>query len=72
MPRVPPAPYRSPAERVARGRQARKTVPRSSLGAYMVTADRPDPVALLEEQARSRVPEVVPIRYGRMLHKPQP
>ena len=33
-------------------------------------ADRPDPVALLEEQARTRVPELVPIRYGRMLVSP--
>ena len=33
-------------------------------------SDRPDPVALLEEQAASRVPELVPIRYGRMLVSP--
>src|SRR3954451_14352525 len=32
--------------------------------------DRPDPIALLEEQARKRVPELVPIRYGRMLVSP--
>ncbi|HVD81690.1 MAG TPA: hypothetical protein VNB87_14275 [Propionibacteriaceae bacterium] len=33
-------------------------------------AARPDPVGLLEEQAASRVPELVPIRYGRMLVSP--
>ena len=32
--------------------------------------DRPDPIALLEEQAESRVAELVPIRYGRMLVSP--
>ena len=31
---------------------------------------RPDPVELLEEQAQTRVPELVPIRYGRMLVSP--
>ena len=33
-------------------------------------SQRPDPIALLEEQAESRVPELVPIRYGRMLVSP--
>ncbi len=33
-------------------------------------ADRPDPVALLEEQATTRVPQLVPVRYGRMLVSP--
>src|SRR5262249_24582710 len=32
--------------------------------------DRPDPVSLLESQAPTRVPELVPIRYGRMLASP--
>jgi uncharacterized protein (DUF2252 family) len=44
--------------------------PRSSLGEWRPAADRPDPVALLEEQAASRVPELVPLRYGRMLVSP--
>jgi uncharacterized protein (DUF2252 family) len=57
-------------ERVARGRTARKEVPRSSHGRWEPAADRPDPVALLEDQAASRVPELVPIRYGRMLVSP--
>ena len=33
-------------------------------------ADRPDPVAILEEQAKTRVPDLVPIRYGRMMASP--
>src|SRR5580700_3855907 len=57
-------------ERVARGRAARKEAPRSSHGGWGPAADRPDPVALLEEQAASRVPQLIPIRYGRMLASP--
>jgi uncharacterized protein (DUF2252 family) len=57
-------------ERVARGKLARADVPRSSHGAWSPAADRPDPVALLEEQAESRVPELVPVRHGRMLVSP--
>jgi uncharacterized protein (DUF2252 family) len=57
-------------QRVARGRSARKEAPRSSHGRWEPAADRPDPIALLEEQAQSRVPQLVPIRYGRMLVSP--
>jgi uncharacterized protein (DUF2252 family) len=57
-------------ERVTRGKVARAAVPRSSHGAFEPEADRPDPVALLERQAQTRVPELVPIRYGRMLVSP--
>ena len=57
-------------ERIARGRDARTATPRSSHGDWKPAADRPDPIALLEEQAESRVPELVPIRYGRMLESP--
>jgi uncharacterized protein (DUF2252 family) len=45
-------------------------VPRAVHGRWEPASDRPDPVALLEEQAASRVPELVPIRYGRMLVSP--
>ena len=58
------------ADRVARGKAARTEAPRSSHGKWEPAADRPDPVALLQEQAVSRVPELVPIRYGRMLVSP--
>ena len=57
-------------ERIARGRDARNAVPRASHRSWEPAANRPDPVALLEEQAESRVPELVPIRYGRMLDSP--
>ena len=39
-------------------------------GEWQPSSDRPDPVSLLEEQGTSRVPELVPIRYGRMLVSP--
>jgi len=45
-------------------------VPRSSHAAWVAPADRRDPVEILERQARSRVPELVPIRYGRMAASP--
>jgi uncharacterized protein (DUF2252 family) len=57
-------------ERVARGRTARTTAPRAAHGQWKPAPDRPDPVALLEEQAQSRVQHLVPIRYGRMLVSP--
>ena len=60
----------SVTERVARGKTARERVPRSKHAAFRAAADRPDPVALLEQQAASRVPDLVPIRYGRMLDSP--
>ena len=58
------------AERVARGRAARAQVPRSNHAAFEPSKNRADPVDLLEAQAESRVPELVPIRYGRMLVSP--
>ncbi len=57
-------------ERMARGRAARTTAPRSSHGQWSPAPDRPDPIALLEEQGATRVPNLVPIRYGRMLASP--
>ena len=61
--------HRTPAERAEIGKAARATVPRSS-HSTLDTTGRPDPIELLEEQARTRVPELVPIRYGRMLVSP--
>ena len=57
-------------QRIAAGRAARAAVPRSGHAAWEPSADRPDPVALLDGQAEARVPELVPIRYGRMLVSP--
>ena len=58
------------AERVARGKAVRAQVPREAHAQWQPAPDRPDPIALLEEQAAGRVPELVPIRYGRMLVSP--
>ena len=58
------------AERVARGKAARAEVPRSSHAEFEPLAAAGDPVKLLERQAKTRVPELVPIRYGRMLVSP--
>ncbi len=60
----------TPAERAARGKDARKRAPRSVHAAWEPRPDRADPVALLEEQAAERAQELVPIRYGRMLVSP--
>jgi Uncharacterized protein conserved in bacteria (DUF2252) len=61
---------RSPAARAARGRAARKDVPRDAHAAFEPATGRPDPVTLLEQQAAGRVAELLPIRYGRMLASP--
>ncbi|HEY3828675.1 MAG TPA: DUF2252 domain-containing protein [Solirubrobacteraceae bacterium] len=60
-------PHLTPQERSARGKAARMESPRSRHADWEPWSERPDPIALLEEQATSRVPELVPIRYGRML-----
>jgi uncharacterized protein (DUF2252 family) len=57
-------------ERAAAGRAARADVPRSAHGEWAPSPTRRDPVELLEEQAATRVPELVPLRYGRMLVSP--
>jgi uncharacterized protein (DUF2252 family) len=58
------------AERAARGKAARAEVPREAHAVFDPPSDRPDPIALLEQQATSRVPELVPVRYGRMTVSP--
>jgi uncharacterized protein (DUF2252 family) len=60
----------TPAERAAAGKAARERAPRSSHGEWEPAADRSDPVDVLERQAGDRVPELVPLRYGRMLVSP--
>ena len=59
-------PHLTPVERAARGKAARAKVPRTLQAEIVIPRER-DPIALLEEQAVTRVPELVPIRYGRML-----
>jgi uncharacterized protein (DUF2252 family) len=65
-----PAAHLTTAERVAIGKAARAQTPRSSHAAFDVPSTRADPVALLESQSVSRVAELVPLRYGRMLVSP--
>jgi uncharacterized protein (DUF2252 family) len=58
------------AERLAVGKALRQQLARRQHGTFALSATRQDPVAILEEQARTRLPELVPIRYARMLTSP--
>jgi uncharacterized protein (DUF2252 family) len=60
----------TPAERAARGEEARARVPLDSQAAFDRQRGRPDPLTLLQQQAASRVPDLVPVRYGRMMVSP--
>ena len=53
-----------------RGRAARQVVPRGSHAEWEPAPDRPDPIDLLEAQARDRIQELMPIRYARMMASP--
>ncbi|MFI6978702.1 DUF2252 domain-containing protein [Embleya sp. NPDC050154] len=64
------APCPTPRERAEKGRAARANASRSSHAEYAPTRQRPDPVDVIEKQSASRVPELVPIRYGRMSESP--
>src|SRR5450631_2738655 len=57
-------------ERRAAGQQTRERTPPSSHAGWRPTADRLDPVALLEAQNLTREPDLVPVRHGRMLVSP--
>ncbi|WEO76151.1 DUF2252 domain-containing protein [Cryobacterium sp. SO2] len=76
-----PAPQSSPAssngpghpsvaERAATGKAARQHTPVSSHRGWKPAADRADPVGLLEDQNLTRVPDLVPVRHGRMMASP--
>ncbi len=60
----------SATDRAAAGKAARSKVPRSSHADWQPGKDRPDPVAVLEQQATTRVAELIPLRHGRMLATP--
>jgi uncharacterized protein (DUF2252 family) len=60
----------TPVARADLGRAARKRVSRSAHAHWVPPVDRPDPVAVLERQGRDRLPELLPIRYGRMAASP--
>jgi uncharacterized protein (DUF2252 family) len=57
-------------DRLDRGRALRERVPRSSHGEWTPRRDRRDPIAVLERQGASRVPELLPVRYARMAESP--
>jgi uncharacterized protein (DUF2252 family) len=61
---------RSVSERMAAGKALRNKVPRSSMGEHKLPVRRKDPVAILEEQAKTRLQRLVPVRYARMLVSP--
>jgi uncharacterized protein (DUF2252 family) len=62
--------FRSRAERIAAGKALRDKVPRESHAGWKPPAKRRDPIEVLKKSNRDRVPELVPIRYGRMLRSP--
>ncbi len=68
--RLGPTAQLGPAARAAAGKAARRAVPRAAHAAFEPKPDRPDPISLLLEQGASRVAELLPIRYGRMLGSP--
>jgi uncharacterized protein (DUF2252 family) len=70
QPKAPAVVHLTVAERAEKGKSARAAAPREEQGEWAPAADRRDPVELLEEQGASRVRELVPIRYGRMLVSP--
>jgi Uncharacterized protein conserved in bacteria (DUF2252) len=62
--------YRSADERRAEGRALRDAVPRESHGHWKAPSDRRDPVELLVESNKDRMPQLIPIRHGRMVQSP--
>jgi uncharacterized protein (DUF2252 family) len=60
----------TPAERAARGKAARTQAPRRAHGAYEPAPNRADPIDVIDRQSRSRLPELVPLRYQRMTESP--
>jgi uncharacterized protein (DUF2252 family) len=67
---APPHELLTPEQWKQRGREQRRQVPVLSHAQWEPPPDRPDPVDILEEQAKTRVPDLVPIRYGRMIASP--
>src|SRR5947209_3834484 len=67
---IAPIVHRTPAEHAAEGEAAARKMPHALHAGFDPATDRRDPVELLMSQAPARVPELVPIRYGRMLVSP--
>ncbi|HET9253350.1 MAG TPA: DUF2252 domain-containing protein [Candidatus Eisenbacteria bacterium] len=64
------SPLPSRESRIERGKTLRTKIPRADHAAWKPGAKRPDPVRLLKQSSEGRVPELIPIRYGRMLVSP--
>lgn len=62
--------HSTPTDRAALGKEARRRSPRSHHARYKPSSARPDPLSILEAQSAARVPELVPIRYARMMESP--
>ena len=58
------------AERRRAGKALRERVPRARLAEYAPRSNRKNPTTILEDQARTRIPELVPVRHARMLASP--
>src|SRR5579862_9349063 len=69
-PRIRRISHPSVDERLNQGRTARDRTPPSSHAGWSPATDRPDPVGLLEQQDRTREPDLVPVRHGRMMVSP--
>src|SRR5262249_14063064 len=65
-----PVAHLTVAERSARGKAARPDVPRTSHAGFEPLPERRDPLEILQAQAATRVPDLVPLRYGRMVSSP--
>src|ERR1700760_3786389 len=70
VPRIRRIKHLSLDERLNQGRTARDGIPPSGHAGWSPAADRPDPVGLLEQQDRTREPDLVPVRHGRMMVSP--
>ena len=61
---------RAPSERRAQGKALREAVPRTAHAGWKAPKDRRDPIDLLVEGNQGRIPELIPIRFGRMMQSP--
>ena len=73
--RAAPAPRRefphlSRAQAIEAGKALRKVCQRSSHAQWKPRADRPDPVELVLRAEKGRLPELLPLRHGRMVRSP--
>jgi len=70
MPKAQESPSRTVAERMEMGKALRTNLPRATYGVWNPPHGRRDPIEILEESNQGRLPNLIPIRYGRMLRSP--